>query len=301
MKGSLKITFISALSALVGISAMIASAEETFHLGDVNGDSLVDAVDATLILSNYAAVSTGQEFTLDEEQLKRADTNGDGLVDASDSTMVLGYYASVATGSTMTSEEYYTNALAGNISDNGVPIQTSPTTKATESVVPTTTATAQGMGVHYNEVVIERTEPVTEPQIVAPTPTEPVTEPQTEPITEAVTEPEVVHGEGCQYFHNCNFEGSTALWHCNEGNDGYPASYNDEDKENFKYAYNEALKYGNEFMAVAWGTAYVSLLIGRDKSEVFLGDPTDGEGGFPNVWVLAGYTEDGDEIWHYGL
>lgn len=295
MKGSLKITFISALSALVGISAMIASAEETFHLGDVNGDNLVDAVDATLILSNYAAVSTGQEFTLDEEQLKRADTNGDGLVDASDSTMVLGYYASVATGSTMTSEEYYTNALAGSVPDNDVPIQTSPTTETPAPVV-STSVKPNGMGVHCNEAV------VSVPDIVIPAYTEPVTEQQTEPITEPVTEPitepEVVHGEGCQYFHN----GCEADLHCNEGNDGYPAGYDDEDKENFKYAYNEALKYGDEYMAVSWGTGYVAALVGRDKSEVFLGDPSDGEADriIYTVWVLAGYTEDGDEIWHYG-
>ena len=102
----------------------------------------------------------------------------------------------------------------------------------------------------------------------------------------------IVHGDGCQYFHN-DYENH---WHCTEGNDGYPHWYTEEDKENFRYAYNEALKYTTEYNAVTWGSIYVVAVQHRDKSEVFIGDPTDGDAS-PNVWVLKGYNEDGDEIW----
>lgn len=294
MKVSLKVTVISALSVLVGISAMAVSAEETFHQGDVNGDNIVDAVDASLILSNYAAASTNQPLPLDEAQIELADTNGDGQADALDSTLVLGYYGYTATNGTMTPEEYYINASAKNNNDyvteppvEGVkPQQTSPQTAEPAPVAPVTTVKPQGVGVRTDDVTIDTPEPVyTEP--VTPAPVEPETEPQ--------TEPEIVHGEGCQYFHY----DTVSYYFCEDGNDGYPEWYDDEDKENFKYAFNEALKYTTEFNAVAWGTAYVNCLRGRDKSEVFIGDPTDGEG-TPNVWVLKGYNEDGDEIWYHG-
>ncbi len=290
MKVSLKVTVISALSALVGISAMAVSAEETFHQGDVNGDNIVDAVDASLILSNYAAASTNQPLPLDEAQIELADTNGDGQADALDSTLVLGYYGYTATNGTMTPEEYYINASAKNNNDYVAeppvevvkPQQTSPQTAEPAPVAPVTTVKPQGVGVRTDDVTIEIPEPV-------------YTEPQTEPEVEPQTEPEIVHGEGCQYFHY----DTVSYYFCEDGNDGYPYCYDDADKENFKYAFNEALKYTDEFDAVTWAMSYVDYLRGRDKSEVFIGDPTDGEER-PAVWILKGYTEDGDEIWYQG-
>lgn len=290
MKVSLKVTAISALSVLICISAMMASAEETFHHGDVNGDNVVDAVDASLILNNYAAASTSQSLLLDETQIELADTNGDGQVNALDSTMVLGYYGYVATNGTITPEEYYLNASAKDNGTSDIP----QTTSSVKETTPVTTVKPQGMNVHTDKVVFEVPEPVYTESVVEPK-TEPKTEPETEPETEPVTEPEVVHGEGCQYFH-CDRE---YAWHCTEGNDGYPDWYDAEDKENFKYAFNEALNYTDEFGAVTWATRYVGILTGRDKSEVFIGDPTDGDGR-PAVWVLQGYNEDGDEIWVTG-
>lgn len=136
------------------------------------------------------------------------------------------------------------------------------------------------------------TEPQTEPQTESEIPSEPVTEPQPEPATEPQTEAEVVHGDGCQYFQHKNL----GWCYCNEGNDGYPDWFDGEDKDDFKYAFNEALKYTTKYNAVTWAMTYVDCLRVRDKSEVFIGDPTDGEAS-PNVWVLYGYTEDGDEIW----
>lgn len=284
MKINLKITAISAIFVLTSISAMFTSAEETFHHGDVNGDNLVDAVDASLILSNYAAASTNAPLLFDEVQLELADTNGDGQVDASDSSMVLGYYAYIATDGTMTPEEYYLNALSGKNDTSDAPVTTISSTDPT-STSPTTTIAPQGMGVQGDTFVVELPDPTTEPD-TQPAETEPPV------VVDPVTEPEIVHGEGCQYIHyDC-------VWCCEDGNDGYPAHYTDEDKENFKYAFNEALKYTDEANAVGWGYKYVACLVGRDKSEVFIGDPTDGDA-YPTVWCLKGYTEDGDEIWYH--
>ncbi|MBR2282893.1 MAG: hypothetical protein IJ874_00515 [Ruminococcus sp.] len=65
--------------------------------GDVNNDGLVDATDASDILSEYASVSTGGESILDPVQLEAANTNGDELVDAVDASNVLLYYSYAAT------------------------------------------------------------------------------------------------------------------------------------------------------------------------------------------------------------
>ena len=65
--------------------------------GDINGDNLVDAVDATLVLIHYASKSTDGAGTIETEKLSVADYNGDGLIDAVDATAILTYYAEMST------------------------------------------------------------------------------------------------------------------------------------------------------------------------------------------------------------
>ena len=55
-----------------------------YKKGDVNGDGIVSAKDATLILKHAVEL-----ITLDSEQLDRADENGDGRVNAADATLIL--------------------------------------------------------------------------------------------------------------------------------------------------------------------------------------------------------------------
>lgn len=72
----------------------------TYILGNINGDTLIDANDATEILATYSALSTGEENPLSEENQKAADVNGDGNIDASDASNLLDYYAYSSTGGT---------------------------------------------------------------------------------------------------------------------------------------------------------------------------------------------------------
>ena len=51
----------------------------TFVLGDVNGDGIVDNIDAELVLKHFTGT-----ITLTEEQLKRADVDGDGDITIND-------------------------------------------------------------------------------------------------------------------------------------------------------------------------------------------------------------------------
>ena len=77
--------------------------------GDINGDNLIDAVDATAVSIEYAHLATGGESTLTDEQKKVADVNGDGLIDSVDSTYILRYYAKVSAGENITFAEFVEN------------------------------------------------------------------------------------------------------------------------------------------------------------------------------------------------
>lgn len=77
-----------------------------YKLGDVNNDSLVDAVDASLILGEYALLSSSKEGEFDERQKAAADVNHDSLIDAVDASAVLAYYAYVSSGGEGELEEF---------------------------------------------------------------------------------------------------------------------------------------------------------------------------------------------------
>lgn len=101
-------------------------------LGDMNDDGVIDATDASAILSAYALSSVGQD-TLTKEQKTAADVNKDGVVDATDASAVLTYYALSSVSQTGTFEEYM-NSLN--------PTATTTTTSTTTTTVTTTTTTA---------------------------------------------------------------------------------------------------------------------------------------------------------------
>ena len=65
--------------------------------GDVDGDGQKNAVDASLILSHYARISTGGRAEFNREQQLAADVDGNGLIDAVDASCILSYYAFLST------------------------------------------------------------------------------------------------------------------------------------------------------------------------------------------------------------
>lgn len=64
----------------------------SFLKGDVDGNGIVDASDATLALREYTLVLSEKESELDERHRKAADIDGDSSVTASDATYILRYY-----------------------------------------------------------------------------------------------------------------------------------------------------------------------------------------------------------------
>ena len=59
---------------------------------------MVDAVDSSLILSEYAALSSGKPGKFSNEQKKAADVDENGMTDAVDASMVLAYYSYLSSG-----------------------------------------------------------------------------------------------------------------------------------------------------------------------------------------------------------
>lgn len=77
--------------------------------GDVNNDGAIDAADSSLVLTEYASVSTGGNSILDETQKEAADVAYDNIIDSSDASFILEYYAYASTtqGDVMTLREFY--------------------------------------------------------------------------------------------------------------------------------------------------------------------------------------------------
>ncbi|WP_024861686.1 dockerin type I domain-containing protein [Ruminococcus flavefaciens] len=94
-------------------------------LGDADNNGAVNAVDASIILSNYARYSTSTDKPSDYELITQ-DVNDDGLVNAVDASIVLSYYAYRSIGGYFNLSEYIKN----------------PNEAPTESVTATTTAAA---------------------------------------------------------------------------------------------------------------------------------------------------------------
>ncbi len=75
-------------------------------LGDLDGNAVINAVDAAVLLQAAASVGAGGESGLSAEAEAFADLNADGAFDASDAALILQYAAYAGTGGTLTIEEF---------------------------------------------------------------------------------------------------------------------------------------------------------------------------------------------------
>lgn len=80
-----------------------------YKLGDVNNDLYIDAVDASMILGEYALLSSDQEGEFNERQQAAADVNHDGFIDAVDASGILAYYAHISSGGDGELEDFIKN------------------------------------------------------------------------------------------------------------------------------------------------------------------------------------------------
>lgn len=110
---------------LIPLSANAAPNPYRIRL-DVNNDRAINAIDASIVLAEYAATSTKQpsSFTITEKYL--ADSNYDGAINAVDASAILEVYAYNATSDTPMFEQKvtysvrrkYEDRLESNMYDN---------------------------------------------------------------------------------------------------------------------------------------------------------------------------------------
>lgn len=71
-------------------------------LGDVDLNGTVDSSDASAVLAEYSATSTGRESTFTAEQKAVGDVDESGTIDSSDASIILQYYSYTSTGGEIT-------------------------------------------------------------------------------------------------------------------------------------------------------------------------------------------------------
>ncbi len=73
-----------------------------YSFGDMDGDGMITAKDASYVLMAYGAAATKQDDGLTDGQKVSADVNKDGKIDASDASIMLSYYAYTSTTADVT-------------------------------------------------------------------------------------------------------------------------------------------------------------------------------------------------------
>ncbi|MCR4638721.1 dockerin type I domain-containing protein [Ruminococcus sp.] len=112
-----------------------AAANIAVKLGDANSDGAINAVDASITLSNYARYATSKDKPT-EFELATQDVNGDGSVNAVDASTILSYYAYTSVGGKLNFPEYLKDPNA-DPKDS-----TTTTTTTTTTAAKTTTTTS---------------------------------------------------------------------------------------------------------------------------------------------------------------
>ena len=79
------------------VPVVIYTTYPAYTLGDVNDDDKINAVDASVVLTYYANISTNKDGGFDDTQKLSADVNNDGKIDAVDASCILSYYAYTST------------------------------------------------------------------------------------------------------------------------------------------------------------------------------------------------------------
>ena len=95
-------TTVSAVNTNIPISATTTAVtttvtQQTTNTGDLNSDGIINAVDASIVLTHYAMISTNHKSELSDTQKLSADVNKDGKIDAVDASCILSYYAYTST------------------------------------------------------------------------------------------------------------------------------------------------------------------------------------------------------------
>ncbi|MCQ2470130.1 MAG: Ig-like domain-containing protein, partial [Ruminococcus sp.] len=111
-----------------------------YVLGDPTGDMIINAIDASAILIEYASTSANRPATFSSIQRLAADVDKNGKVDAVDASKVLSYYAYSSVDSSLSLSEFL-DPENQELINNPTTTTTAKITTTTTTSTPTTTAT----------------------------------------------------------------------------------------------------------------------------------------------------------------
>lgn len=120
---------------------IIALHLDSYQLGDVNTDGFINADDATMILVEYALLSTNQEGTFSSRQNLAANVNNDNMINADDASVILVYYSELSTGG---------NPSWDKLNNNSSSTTTTTTNTTASQTGSTTTTTAAPSNADYS-------------------------------------------------------------------------------------------------------------------------------------------------------
>lgn len=106
-KALITLATLATLATTVGMTAQAASTKI-----DVNSDGFIDSVDASMVLKEYALISSGKDTTFTKTQLHLADYDNNGMIDSVDAAGIMQVYAKNAVGDTQPVTELEFAAIA---------------------------------------------------------------------------------------------------------------------------------------------------------------------------------------------
>lgn len=90
----------TATTATTAATTVTTAPVKQILLGDADGNRVINANDATVVLLAAARVGTGKDSGLSADAFAAADVNRDKAINAKDATMILRYAAAIGTGKT---------------------------------------------------------------------------------------------------------------------------------------------------------------------------------------------------------
>lgn len=99
MKKIINLMAVFAATAMCAVPMASSAASKTGLLKlDVNSDGVIDSVDASMVLKEYATLSCDNPATFTNTQKYVADANNDGKIDSIDSSRILKVYTANSSG-----------------------------------------------------------------------------------------------------------------------------------------------------------------------------------------------------------
>ena len=77
-----------------------------FPYPDIDGDGIITAIDASMVLTAYSNIQAGEPSGLTPEQENLADANRDGIINSVDASLIMSFYSGCSIGT-------YTNDQSG--------------------------------------------------------------------------------------------------------------------------------------------------------------------------------------------